>query len=73
MEEAAPDPWLKSKLVGEKISALAKEYAGLSRQQKAELAKRAEVELKAGMEMLSSEKKKVFTLLRAVTAPLDEC
>ncbi|MBS7644331.1 hypothetical protein KEJ26_07155 [Candidatus Bathyarchaeota archaeon] len=67
-----PRPWQKSKLVGEKISDLAKEYAGLSREQKAELAKRAEVELKGGIEMLSSEKKKVFNLLKAVTAPLDD-
>jgi hypothetical protein len=70
--EATSDPWRRSRIVGEKISELAKEYAGLSRERKEELAKRAEVELKAGLEMLGSEKKRVFELLKAVTAPLDE-
>ena len=69
--EKASDPWQKSRLVGEKISFLAKQYARLSREEKAELAKRAEVELKAGMDMLSNEKKRVFELMKAVTAPLD--
>ena len=68
--EAATDPWHRSRIVGEKISALAKEYADLSSEQKAELAKKAEVELKAGLEMLSSEKKRVFDLLKAVTDPI---
>ena len=29
--------------------------------------------MKAGLETLSGEKKRVFNLLKAVTAPLDEC
>lgn len=69
--EAATDPWRRSRIVGERISELAKEYADLSSEQKSEFAKRAEVELKAGLEMLSDEKKRVFDLLKAVTAPLD--
>jgi hypothetical protein len=69
--EATSDPWHRSRIVGEMISQLAKEYAGLSRAQKDELAKRAEVELKAGLDMLNSEKKRVFDLLKAVTAPFD--
>ena len=70
--EATGDPWKKSRLVGEKISGLAKDYASLSRDRKVELARKAEVELKAGIDMLSAEKKRVFNLLKAVTAPLDE-
>jgi hypothetical protein len=66
------DPWQKSKLIGEKISALAKQYAGLSREEKAELAKRAEVEFKAGIEVLRNEKKRVLELLKIVTDPLDD-
>ena len=69
--ETATDPWERSRIVGEKISELAKEYADLSSEQKAEFAKRAEVELKAGLEMLSGEKKRVFDLLKVVTDPLD--
>jgi hypothetical protein len=70
--ETTSDPWMRSKIVGEKISQLAKEYARLSKDQKADLAKRAEVELKTGLDMLTNEKKRVFELLRAVTAPLDD-
>jgi len=66
------DPWQKSKLIGEKISALAKQRAGLSREERAELAKKAEVEFKAGKEVLSHEKKRVLELLRIVTEPLDD-
>lgn len=69
--EKTSDPWQKSKLVGQKISVLAKQYARLRREEKAELAKRAEVELKAGIEVLSHEKKRVLELLKTVTAPLD--
>jgi hypothetical protein len=70
--ETTSDPWMRSKIVGEKISQLAKEYARLSREQKAELAKSAEVELKTGLDILTNEKKRVFELLKAVTAPLDD-
>jgi len=70
--ETTTDPWQKSKIVGGKISELAKEYADLSREEKDELARRAEVELKAGVEMLSREKKRILELLKVVTAPLDD-
>jgi len=69
--EATSDPWAKSKMVGQRISDIAKEYAALTREEKEELAKRAEVELRAGMEILSQEKKRVLELLKAVTDPLD--
>ncbi len=69
--ESTPDPWIRSKMVGEKISELSREYAKLSSEEKAELAKKAEVELKAGIEMLKGEKTRVLELLKAVTAPLD--
>jgi hypothetical protein len=69
--EKTSDPWQKSKLFGEKISALSKQYARLSREKKAELAKRAEVELKAGLEVLSNKKKRVVELLKTLTAPID--
>ena len=70
--EETQDPWLRSRIVGEKISALAKDFAKLSGEQKDELAKRAEIELKAGIEMLSKEKKHLLELLKTVTAPLDD-
>jgi hypothetical protein len=66
------DPWQKSRMIGEKISALAKQYAELSRDEKAELAKKAEVEFKTGIEVLSREKKRVLELLKIVTDPLDD-
>jgi hypothetical protein len=69
--ESTSDPWQRSRIVGKKTSGLAREYAGLTREEKEELAKRAEVELKTGLIMLSSEKKPVFELLKAVTEPFD--
>ena len=69
--EATTDPWTRSRMVGQKISELARTYAKLTPDQKAELAKQAEVELKTGMEMLKGEKKRVLELLKAVTAAID--
>ena len=69
--ETTTDPWTRSRMVGQKISELARAYARLTPEEKAELAKQAEVELKAGMEMLKGEKKRVLGLLREVTATID--
>jgi hypothetical protein len=54
--ERTTDPWERSKLVGQKISELRKSFIALTDEQRAELAKQAEVELRTGLEMMGSDK-----------------
>lgn len=65
--EATVDPWEKSRLVGKKISELAKEFRKLPAEKKKELAKEAEVELKTGMKLLSQEKHEISELIKTIT------
>jgi len=70
--EATSDPWERSKLVGQKISELRKSYRALTDEQRAELAKQAEVELKAGLELMGKDKKTIQELLALVDPPTSE-
>lgn len=67
--EGAPDPWERSKLVGQKISELRRTYRNMSAEQCAELAKQAEVELKTGLELLGKDKKTIQELITLVDPP----
>jgi len=67
--ERTTDPWERSKLVGQKISELRKSYMALTEEQRAELAKQAEVELKTGLEMMGRDKKTIQELIALVDPP----
>jgi hypothetical protein len=67
--EAASDPWERSKLVGQKISDLRRTYKAMSEEQRAELAKQAEVEMKTGLELLGRDKKTIQDLISLVDPP----
>lgn len=67
--EAASDPWERSKLVGQKISELRKSYLALTEEQRAELARQAEVELRTGLEMMGRDKKTIQELIALVDPP----
>ena len=67
--ETIRDPWERSRYVGTRISDLRKTFAKLTPQDKAELAKRGETELRAGMELLSRDKKQLLDLLQAIDPP----
>lgn len=67
--EAATDPWERSKMVGQKISELRKSYKTMSEEQRAELARQAEVELKSGLELIGRDKKTIQELLALVDPP----
>ena len=53
--EATVDPWDRSRIVGRRISELRKTYRTLSEEQRLELAREGEVELKAGLEMMGKD------------------
>ena len=67
--EATSDPWERSKLVGQKISDLRRTYRAMSEDQRAELAKQAEVEMKTGLELLGRDKKTIQDLISLVDPP----
>lgn len=67
--EGTADPWERSKLVGQKISELRKSYNDISIEQKAEMAKQAEVELKTGLELMGKDKKIIQELIALVDPP----
>lgn len=67
--ETETDPWARSKLVGERISALRKSFTEMSAEQKLELAKQAETELRAGLELIGRDKKTIQELIEIVDPP----
>lgn len=67
--EATSDPWERSKLVGRKISELRRSYKAMTDDQRAELAKQAEVEMKAGLELMGKDKKTIQELIALVDPP----
>lgn len=67
--EGASDPWERSKLVGQKISELRKSYRAMSNQERTELAKQAEVEMKTGLELIGKDKKTIQELIALVDPP----
>ena len=70
--EATSDPWERSKLVGQKISELRKSYRAMNDEQRAELAKQAEVEMKTGLELMGKDKKTIQELIALVDPPTSE-
>jgi len=69
--EETSNPWERSKLVGQKISELCKSYRAMSNEQRAELAKQAEVEMKAGLELMGKDKKTIQELIALVDPPTE--
>lgn len=67
--EQATDPWERSKLVGQRISELRKSYRAMDNEQRAELAKQAETELKAGLELMGRDKRIIQELISLVDPP----
>jgi hypothetical protein len=67
--ERTSDPWERSKLVGQKISELRKTYRTITVEQRAELAKQAEIELKTGLELMGRDKKTIQELISLVDPP----
>jgi len=61
--EAETDPWTRSKLVGQKISELRKSFMKTTDEQRAELARQGEVELKTGLELMGRDKKTIQDLI----------
>jgi hypothetical protein len=62
-------PWDRSKIVGQKISGLRKSFAILTEEQRVELAKQAEVELKTDLELLGRDKKTIQDPIALVDPP----
>ena len=67
--EAATDPWARSRLVGERIRDLRGSFLKMSDEQRAELAKQGETELRAGLELLGRDKKTIQDLIELVDPP----
>jgi hypothetical protein len=67
--EGTTDPWERSRLVGQKISELRKSYMEMSEEQRTELAKQAEVEMKTGLELLGKDKKTIQDLIALIDPP----
>jgi len=67
--ERTLDPWERSKLVGQKISELRKSYRAMTDEQRVELAKEAEVELRTGLELMVKDKKTIQELIALVDPP----
>jgi hypothetical protein len=67
--EATSDPWERSKLVGQRISELRKTFLKMPEAQKAELARRGEVELKTGLELMGKDKRTIQELISLVDPP----
>jgi len=67
--EATTDPWQRSRLVGEKISELRRSFRGLTSEQRGELAKQGETELKTGLELLGKDKRTIQELIELVDPP----
>lgn len=67
--EGTSDPWERSKLVGQKISELRRSYRAMSGEERTELAKQAEVEMKTGLELIGKDKKTIQELIALVDPP----
>jgi len=67
--EGTSDPWERSKLVGQKISQLRVSFRSMSEEQRVELAKQAETELRTGLEIMGRDKKAIQELISLVDPP----
>jgi len=66
------DPWDRSRIVGQKISELRISFKTMTGDQRAELARQAEIELKTGLEMMGKDKKTIQDLITLVDPPTSE-
>jgi hypothetical protein len=67
--ESSSDPWIRSRLVGERISELRRSFRALTEEQREELAKQAEVELRTGLELMGKDKRTIQELISLVDPP----
>jgi len=67
--EGESDPWARSKLVGQKISELRKSFQAMTLDQRQELAKAGETELKTGLELMGRDKRTIQELISLVDPP----
>lgn len=67
--EGTSDPWDRSKLVGQRISELRRSFKLMTEEQRTELARQAEVELKTGLELMGRDKKTIQDLIALVDPP----
>lgn len=67
--ETTTDPWERSKQVGQRISELRKAYRAMTPEQRAELAAQAEVELRAGLELVAKDKQMILNLITLADPP----
>jgi len=67
--EGATDPWQRSKIVGQRISELRASFLKMPEAQRTELAKTAETELRAGLELMGKDKKTIQELIAIVDPP----
>jgi len=67
--EETTDPWERSKLVGQRISELRKSYRTMTDDQRVELAKQGEVELRTGLELMGRDKRTIQELIALVDPP----
>lgn len=69
--EGTSNPWERSKLVGKKISELRRSYRALTEEERTELAKQGEVELRTGLELMNRDKKTIQELIALVDPPTE--
>ncbi len=67
--EGETNPWKRSELVGRRISELRKSFIAMSNDQRQELAKVGETELKTGLELMGRDKRTIQELIAIVDPP----
>ncbi len=67
--QSTNDVWERSRQVGEKISALRKQFAQLNESEKEELGRTSEAEFKAGVSMLGKDKALLMSLIQISDPP----
>lgn len=67
--EQETDPWVRSRLVGERIGELRKSFKTMAIEQRLELAKQAETELRTGLELMGRDKRIIQELVEIVDPP----
>jgi len=67
--EGETNPWKRSEMVGRKISELRKSYLAMTNEQRQELAKTGEVELKSGLALMGQDKRTIQELIALVDPP----
>jgi hypothetical protein len=67
--ESEQDPWAISRLVGLKIHELRESFSKMTAEERSELAKQDEVELRSGLELLGRDKRTIEQLIQIVDPP----